>query len=41
MLFDLKKAFETVDRDILLRKLISYGIKAAEHKWFQSYFKDK
>lgn len=39
--FDLKKAFETVDRKILLLKLNSYGIKGIEHKWFQSYFKDR
>lgn len=39
--FDLKKAFETVDRKILLRKLSAYGIRGNEHKWFQSYFKDR
>lgn len=39
--FDIKKAFETVDRNILVKKLNSYGIKGTEHKWFNSYFKDR
>ena len=34
---DLKKAFDTVDHDILLEKLSHYGIKNTEHKWFSSY----
>ena len=34
VLFDLKKAFDTVDHEILLSKLASYG---GEHKWFKSY----
>ena len=34
---DLKKAFEIVDHDILLRKLSHYGTKNNEHKWFLSY----
>ena len=34
---DLKKAFDTVDHDILVSKLDVYGIKAAENNWFKSY----
>ena len=34
---DLKKAFDTVDHDILLNKLLRYGIKGLEHFWFVSY----
>ena len=36
-IYDLKKAFDTVDHDILLEKLSQYGIKNTEHKWFSSY----
>ena len=35
---DLKKAFDTVDHDVLLGKLSLYGIKNTEQKWFSSYF---
>ena len=34
---DLKKAFDTVDHDIFLRKLHYYGICWTSHKWFASY----
>ncbi len=34
---DLQKAFDTVNVDILLTKLTSFGIKGAEHQWLQSY----
>ena len=33
----LKKAFDTVDHGRLLSKLPSYGIKARELSWFESY----
>ena len=34
---DLKKAFDTVEHDILSRKLECYGIEAQELAWFRSY----
>ena len=34
---DLKKAFDTVDHEILINKLASYGIKDNELDWFKSY----
>ena len=34
---DLKKAFDSVDHDILLRKLQYYGICWTSHQWFASY----
>ncbi len=34
---DLGKAFDTVDLDILLAKLPSFGIEGVEHQWFRSY----
>ena len=37
VLFDLKKAFDTVHHEILLSKLASYGILENEHKWFKSH----
>lgn len=34
---DLRRAFETLDREILLKKLYKYGVKNKELSWFQSY----
>ena len=34
---DLRKAFDTVDHDILLAKLYSYGIRGTPYDWFVSY----
>ncbi|XP_067622537.1 probable RNA-directed DNA polymerase from transposon BS isoform X1 [Eurosta solidaginis] len=34
---DLKRAFETVDRDILIRKLYKIGIRNIALNWFKSY----
>ena len=34
---DLKKAFETTDLEIILKKLTKYGINQDALKWFKSY----
>ena len=33
----IKKAFDSVDHDILLKKLKHYGIKGTVYNWFKSY----
>ena len=38
---DIKKAFDSLDRTILLDKLTYYGILGFEWKWFESYLTDR
>ena len=38
---DLKKAFDTVDHDILLEKLKRYGVRETANLWFQNYLSDR
>ncbi len=42
MLFlDLKKAFDTVDHDLLIEKLRKYGVAPSSLAWFRNYVKDR
>ena len=38
---DLKKAFDTVDHEIVCRKLDLYGVHQRELSWFESYLSDR
>ena len=36
-MIELKEAFDTVDKKLLLEKLFHYGIRKIEQRWFASY----
>lgn len=38
---DLRKAFDTIDHLILMKKLWAYGLKNTTHKWFESYLTNR
>ena len=40
-LFTLKNTFDTVDHDILISKLVKYGITGNENNWFKSYLTNR
>ena len=41
VMIDFKKAFDTVNHQILIKKLECYGIRATQLKWFSSYLSNR
>ena len=38
---DLKKAFDTVDHKILIKKMEHYGVRGSSIDWFKNYLSDR
>ena len=41
MYFDVQKAFDTVDHEILLTKLYNYGVRGPINDWFRDYLTNR